>query len=198
MFSFSVTALSHSWACWSLHTDHITKQASKQAHSEPHSLNLMPDMSNQWVTITLASAALPPFKESGQRQSFPLYIKSSSVQVRPSEPPSRDQPRNPIINPCTDPSLGRIRPLAWFHIPTSTVSLCPHPDPIPHLLLCPLPPSSPHPKKIPVPPWRCCFPSCTAAAAEQIGVTSRRGSNRSEPVPSGSADSHCELVECVG
>lgn len=33
------------------------------------------------------------------------------MQARPSEPPSRDQPLNPIINPCTDPRLGRIWPL---------------------------------------------------------------------------------------
>lgn len=119
---------------------------SKQAHSEPHSFNLMPDMSNQWVTIILASAALPPFKESGQRQSFPLYIKSFSVQARPSEPPLQRSTHNPIINPCTDSSLGRIwplpdstfLPLQSAFVPILTPSLI-------YFFACPPPPQNPSP-----------------------------------------------------
>lgn len=72
---------------------HITSP-SKQAHSEPHLLNLMPSMSNQWVTITLASAAMPPFKESRQRQSLDFLFILSLSRRRPglASPP-------PEINP---------------------------------------------------------------------------------------------------
>lgn len=75
---------------------HITSP-SKQAHREPHSFNLMTSTSNQWVTITLASAAMPPFKESRQRQSLDFLFVLSLSRCRPglASPPPESNPLIP-------------------------------------------------------------------------------------------------------
>lgn len=84
------------------------------------------------------------------------------MQARPSEPPSREQPLNPIINPCTDPSLGRIWPL-----PDSTFL------PLQSAFVPILTPSLIYffatLQKIPVPPWRCCFPTARRRQRSRLG-----------------------------
>lgn len=99
--------------------------------------------------MTSTSAVLPPFKESTQRQSLDfLLILSLSLFESASQAPLRDQPLNPIINPCTDPSPGRIWPL-----PDSTFL------PLQSAFVPMLTPSISLPPKIPVPPWRRCCPT---------------------------------------
>lgn len=101
-----------------------------------------------------------------------------------------NQSLNPNLSPSTGPGPSCVPPLPdpqfYLLLSISGLKLTPafitspslalkHSSPTLSLL------STPHPP----------------IAVEQIGVTSRQGSNGSEPEPSGSAVSHCGLVECV-